>query len=166
MLNVVENAKKNWRQIIKRKYKVIWLVASLVFLVDFFVKRLLLYNLAGASLEVIKNIFHISVVGNTGAAFGILKDKTYPLIIFSIIFILFFLFFIKTEKSKNSVFYISCGLILGGALSNLYDRIFLGFVIDYIDLRIWPVFNLSDSCITIGISLLLMETYLKNKKHI
>jgi signal peptidase II len=56
-------------------------------------------------------------------------------------------------------FAISYGLIIGGALSNLFDRVFLGYVVDYIDLRVWPVFNLSDSCITVGIGLLLFYSF-------
>ena len=71
---------------------------------------------------------------------------------------------LKSENKKNMFFLIPCGLVLGGALSNLCDRLFLGFVIDYIDLRWWPVFNLSDSCISVGISLLLLESIFSAKK--
>ena len=46
----------------------------------------------------------------------------------------------------------------------MYDRIFLGYVVDYLDFRIWPVFNLSDSCITIGVALLLIDSFRKRKK--
>ena len=67
------------------------------------------------------------------------------------------------KKYKVHLFLIPCGLILGGAVSNLWDRIFLGFVVDYIDLRVWPVFNLSDSCITVGVGLLLWQSFKKSR---
>jgi signal peptidase II len=60
---------------------------------------------------------------------------------------------------------VSCGLILGGAISNLCDRITLGYVVDYFDFRVWPVFNISDSCITTGTGLLLIDSFKKTKNN-
>ena len=132
-----------------------WGIAALVFLFDFLIKGYLRSNLAFESIPVIKNIFHITVVFNTGAAFGVLQEKTNFIIYITVIFILWLFIFLRKEKQVTLRFAICYGLIFGGALSNLYDRIFLGYVVDYIDLRVWPVFNLSDTCITIGIGLLL-----------
>ena len=159
-------------------YGVVWLTTLLVFIADFFIKSYLRSYLAFQSIPLIKNILHITVVFNRGAAFGFFSGKTNFLVYIGIIFILLFLFFIKRESKKSSsglkqsasfrggvtaprslLFLISCGLILGGALSNLCDRIFLGYVVDYIDIRIWPVFNLSDSCISIGVSLLFLNSF-------
>jgi len=70
----------------------------------------------------------------------------------------------KKENKKTTFFLISGGLILGGALSNLWDRLYLGYVVDYIDLRVWPVFNISDSCITTGAIFLLWDSYRDQKK--
>ena len=145
---------------------VAWGIAAVVFIADFFIKAHLHTNFLHTSTPVIKNIFHITVIENTGAAFGILHGKTTLLIFAGVIFMLVFLLFMKNEEKKTLMFNISCGLILGGALSNLYDRIFLGFVIDYIDLRIWPVFNLSDSCITVGAFLLIWLSYRDSKKQL
>jgi len=135
-----------------------WITASIIFLLDFLIKAYLRANLLNSSLPVIKNIFHITVITNTGAAFGILQGQSGFLAFLGIAFILIFIVLVRKENKKSKSFLIPCGLILGGAISNLYDRIVLGSVTDYIDLQIWPVFNLSDSCITIGVILLLWQS--------
>lgn len=147
----------------KRKQRIelsiVCIAAVLVFTADFFIKQYFLKNPHLQSIPVIKNFLYISVVFNSGAAFGILKGKTTFLIYIGLIFLLLFLMnFIKAEK-KSKIFLISCGLIMGGALSNLYDRIFIGYVVDYIDLRFWPVFNISDSAISIGACLLFLSEF-------
>jgi len=140
------------------------IVASLIFTADFFIKRYFLFNHSFESIPVIKNILYLTVVFNKGAAFGILKGKTSLLIYTGIIFLLIFLFTIINERRKNIFFLIACGLIIGGAFSNLTDRVFLGFVVDYIDIKVWPVFNLSDSAISIGAFLLLLNEFKKPQK--
>ena len=142
---------------------VAWVIAAGVASADFLVKTYLRINFPHSSIPIVKNIFHITVVENSGAAFGILRGKTTFLIYTGLIFLLVFFFMMKSEKRKDLLFLIACGLIMGGAISNLYDRIFLGFVVDYIDLRIWPVFNLSDSCITVGVGLLIWQSYIRPK---
>ena len=139
----------------------VWIVASIVFSLDYLIKAYLRTNLLNSSLPVIENIFHITVVTNTGAAFGILQDQAGFLAFLGTVFILFFIVLVRRENKKGKLFLIPCGLVLGGAVSNLYDRMIFGSVTDYIDLRIWPVFNLSDSCITIGVILLLWQSYRK-----
>ena len=138
---------------------VTWIIATIVFLTDFCLKGYLHSKYPFQSIPLIKNIFHITIVFNKGAAFGILQKSGTFLIYVSILFILLLFFLLKREKTKSKLFLVACGLIIGGALSNLWDRLFLGYVIDYIDLRIWPVFNLSDSCITVGAGFLLWDSY-------
>ena len=136
-----------------------WIVATAVFFADFFVKGFIRSLFPFQSIPVIKNILHITPVFNSGAAFGILQENTTFLTFAGIVFILLFFILIKKEKKKSAIFLIACGLIIGGALSNLWDRLYLGYIVDYIDFRIWPVFNISDACITIGAGLLLWESY-------
>ncbi len=150
------------KQIIR--FSFVCIVASLVFTADFFIKRYFLFNHSFESIPVIKNILYLTVVFNKGAAFGILKGKTSLLIYTGIIFLLVFLFTVINERRKNIFFLVACGLIIGGAFSNLYDRVFLGFVVDYIDVRVWPVFNLSDSAISVGAFFLLLNEFKKPKK--
>ena len=141
-----------------------WVVATTVFLADFFIKGYLRSQSPFQSIPVIKNILHITLVFNPGAAFGILQKNTTFLIYAGIVFILLFFILVKKENKKSTLFLLACGLIAGGAFSNLWDRLYLGYVVDYIDFRIWPVFNLSDACITIGAGLLLWESYQSHKK--
>jgi len=145
-------------------FSIVCIAAVLVFTVDFFVKQYFLKNPHFQSVPLIKNIVYISVVFNSGAAFGILKGKTTFLVYIGLLLLLLFLMGFMNEKKKNLVFLISCGLIMGGALSNLYDRIFIGYVVDYIDLRVWPVFNISDSAISIGACLLFLNEFKKPAK--
>ena len=139
----------------------VWSIAAVVFCLDLITKTYLRTNFLYVSIPVIKNIFHITVIENTGAAFGILQGRTNFLIYIGLIFLLLFFVILKKENKKGLLFLISCGLILGGALSNLEDRIFLGYVVDYLDFRVWPVFNLSDTCITIGAGLLMLQSFRK-----
>lgn len=141
-----------------------WVIATVVFLTDFFLKGYLHAKFPFQSIPVIKNIFHITLVFNRGAAFGILQKSTTFLTYAGIVFILLFFILIKKENKKSAFFSIACGLIIGGAFSNLWDRLYLGYVVDYIDFRVWPVFNISDSCITIGAGILLWESYQGHKK--
>ena len=117
------------------------------------------------SLPLINGVFHFTLVHNRGVAFGLLKGKA-PLFIFtSLIAILLILMALKDKKAhafdlgnkearKNRIYRISLILILAGGIGNLIDRIILGYVVDFLDFRIWPVFNLADSAITIGAVLL------------
>lgn len=105
------------------------------------------------SIPIIKGVFHITLVHNRGAAFGILKNQI-PLFIITSVFAIILIYF-NIKKNKQSKFYsIALSLILAGALGNLIDRLFFGYVIDFLDFRIWPVFNVADSAITIGAILL------------
>ncbi|MBU1113177.1 MAG: signal peptidase II [Candidatus Omnitrophica bacterium] len=144
-------------------YRVVAVTAALVFFVDLVVKTYLRTYFAYQSIPVLNKIFRITVVFNTGAAFGLLKGNTALLIGLGLIFIGLFIFLIKSEAEKGLLFFISCGMILGGAISNLTDRVFLGYIVDYLDFRIWPVFNFSDSCITVGVALLLFRSLWKKR---
>ena len=95
------------------------------------------------------------------AAFGILKNQT-NLFIFTSIFAIILIFLNLKKYKRLSIYTISLSFILAGALGNLIDRLSLGYVIDFIDFRIWPVFNIADSAITIG-AILLGWSVLKTK---
>jgi signal peptidase II len=105
---------------------------------------------------VIKGFFYLTLVHNKGAAFGILKNQTLLFILSSIFAIILIYFNLKKSRKKNklSLNDFALGLILSGAIGNLIDRLFLGYVIDFLDFRVWPVFNVADSAITAGAILL------------
>lgn len=115
------------------------------------VKKLFLHQ----SIPVIKGIFHLTLVYNRGAAFGILKNQIYLFVLVSVFSI--FLVFSALRGcgfKKPSIYSLSLACILAGALGNLIDRLVFGYVIDFIDFRVWPVFNIADSAITVGAFLL------------
>lgn len=116
----------------------------------------------GQSIPIIKNVLHITFVKNTGAAFGFFKNSTYFFIVVSIIAIVIIgAILIKSVRngkfSDNFLSNFGLVLIISGALGNLIDRASLRYVIDFIDFRIWPVFNIADSSITIGTVLLTLS---------
>lgn len=107
------------------------------------------------ALPVIKGVFHLTLVHNQGAAFGILKGQVLLFVLIAVLAIIVISFALRNNYSRKPPLYnLSLGLILAGALGNLIDRLFFGYVIDFLDFRIWPVFNLADSAITIGAILL------------
>jgi len=118
-------------------------------------KFIVIKNLnANQSIPIIKGLLYVTFVRNRGAAFGILKNQL-PLFIFTALFAVVLIFLVISKKRQRPlILNISLGLILAGAIGNLIDRLFLGYVVDFIDFRIWPVFNVADSAITVGAVLL------------
>lgn len=145
------------------------IIGIIIFIIDQFSKFLLTrYLYLGQSLPLIRNIFHITLVHNTGSAFGIFKNQGLFFVIISLAVIAFIiLYWIKEPKKlqKEKLLKLGLVLILSGALGNLADRLRFGYVIDFLDFRIWPVFNLADSSITIGTILIIYQTiFMKEKK--
>lgn len=103
------------------------------------------------TIPIIQNFLHITYVKNTGAAFSILQGKTLFFSVISIFIIGFIIYIVfktpVTKRSHRLVF----SMIVGGAIGNLIDRMRFGYVIDFIDFRIWPVFNIADCAIVIGV---------------
>lgn len=113
------------------------------------------YLLLHQSIPIIKGVFHLTLIHNRGAAFGMLKDQVYLFILTAVICVVLIPLYLNRQRLKSlSLYNISLGFILAGALGNLIDRLFFGYVIDFLDFRIWPVFNVADSAITIGAILL------------
>lgn len=124
-----------------------------IFLLDRFSKFLALKYLSlPKSFPVIKNIFHLTLVYNHGSAFGIFKKGNEIFIILSFLAILFIVYQLKNYSHMSLKF--ALVLILSGAIGNLIDRLAWGYVVDFLDFRIWPVFNFADVSITCGIILL------------
>lgn len=127
------------------------IITVIVLFLDQFTKALALKKLAyGETLPVIKNIFHLTLVANSGSAFGLFRDSTVIFIAVTIIAVIFILRYLIISRRENFIVRFCLYLILGGALGNLIDRLRFGCVVDFLDFRIWPVFNLADSCITVG----------------
>ncbi|MDD5436393.1 MAG: signal peptidase II [Candidatus Omnitrophica bacterium] len=133
----------------------IFLAALLVFVLDRLTKIAAMSNMSyGQSIEVLPKVFHITFIRNDGTAFGLLKGQNTFLALLSVIAIIGILIYAVTHKRIGRGISVALGLVLGGALGNLFDRIRFGCVIDFFDFRVWPVFNVADSAITIGVILL------------
>ncbi|WP_425807114.1 signal peptidase II [Desulfitobacterium sp. Sab5] len=112
------------------------------------------------SLIVIPKVLHITYVLNPGAAFGLMAGKTWIFVLTAILVIIGVIFaYFKIPKTEKML-RLTLGMIGGGALGNLYDRVVIGKVVDYLDFQIWPfVFNFADSMIVIGVGILLLVMY-------
>jgi len=129
---------------------IVFFVLSLDRLTKFLITKNLSYS---QSLPLIKGALHLTLVHNQGAAFGILKNQTALFISASLLAVA--LIYSDLKRNRRGRYYnVALSLILAGALGNLIDRLLFGYVIDFLDLRIWPVFNLADSAITVGAALL------------
>ncbi|MFH1784431.1 MAG: signal peptidase II [bacterium] len=141
----------------RKSLMIIYVIALVLLILDQISKYIIANNmLPGESLPVINNIFHITYVENTGAAFGILKGQNFFFIVISIIAIVYIVFFSKKALGRTILPTVSLGIILGGILGNLADRLRLGCVVDFLDFQIWPVFNVADSGISVGAALLII----------
>ncbi|MFH1441248.1 MAG: signal peptidase II [Candidatus Omnitrophota bacterium] len=134
----------------------IFLIVLIILFFDRLTKILATKNLSlSESYPLIKGYFHLTLAHNRGAAFGILKNHLYLFVLTSVIaIVLIFLDLHKHRHKKISLYSLSLALILSGAIGNLIDRLYFGYVIDFLDFRIWPVFNVADSAITVGAILL------------
>ncbi len=122
----------------------------------------------GESIPVIRGFFHMSMVHNTGIAFGFFKDQGIVFVIVPIIAIILLIFNVYYYRQNKEVisrgYILAFSLILGGAIGNLIDRIFFGYVIDFIDFRVFPVFNIADSAITIGAVIIALKCFQLSSK--
>lgn len=132
-----------------------YIIAFFVFMIDFF-SKMIISNLLklGKSIKVIEKFFYITYVHNEGAAWSILENQRILLLIISV-FVLFLINKYMNKEELNKLESVSYGIIIGGIIGNLVDRLFRGYVIDFLDFKIfgynYPVFNLADSFIVIGI---------------
>ena len=135
----------------------ILIIVSAVVFLDQLSKFFALSNLQlNTPVILIKDFFYLTLVHNRGAAFGMFKNQLILFIAISLFAISFI--FIHLKGKKNPLIHkLSLGLILAGAFGNLIDRLRLGYVVDFLDFRVWPVFNLADSALTIGALLLSWE---------
>jgi len=132
-------------------------IALLVVFLDQLTKFLIKQNLKlNQSVPIIKNILHLTYVTNTGSAFGLFKGMNPIFMIFSIAVIIGIFYYLRKKiKENEKALQFSAGLLLGGTIGNLIDRLMYGSVIDFIDFRIWPMFNIADSAVTISVILLI-----------
>jgi signal peptidase II len=135
------------------------LIITGIIILDQLTKYFALKNLT--ETPIIKNVFHLTLVKNTGIGFGLLRESNTLLIFLTITILALIVYYFK-YLSDDPKYDLGVCLVTGGAISNIIDRIFRNFIIDFINFKIWPVFNIADAAITIGIIYLIIIT-LKQK---
>jgi signal peptidase II len=127
-------------------------LSSLVILIDQATKYWIQSRMAyGESSPVIREVFHITYILNPGAAFGILENKTWFFIAVALI-LLAGVAYLYPRLPETPIVKLGTGLLVGGAIGNLIDRVRIGYVIDFFDFRVWPIFNVADICIVCGVA--------------
>ena len=149
----------------------IYQITAILLLVDQFIKYLVTHKMnLYDSFSIIPGFFKLFYVRNSGAAFSILENQSFLLIIVSVVIIILIDRFLRKEKKLSKEYVIPFGMILGGIFGNLLDRIIHQAVTDYLSFHLFnyyfPVFNLADISITCGICLLIIEIILEKKKEV
>ena len=145
------------------------IILSLICLIIDQITKILVIKILplSGSIEIIKNFFYIIPTNNTGAAFSILIGQRIFLILITIAILAFLIQYIKKNKIERKIDIISFSFIIGGSLGNLIDRIIRGSVIDFISLKLgnynFPIFNIADTLIVVGVILLLIGVKGGNK---
>ena len=142
---------------------ILWsLIVVIIIALDQISKYWVINNIGPTdSITVIPDVIDFVYVKNTGAAFSFLADKTYGIILLSCISVAFcvgVVWFMIKKKPQNKLLTISLALMLSGALGNVIDRIFRGYVVDFIETTFikFPVFNVADIAITLGAALVII----------
>ena len=145
------------------------LVALLVIIFDQLTKYYVVSNFyLGESVPVIENVFHWTYILNPGAAFGMFEGSRWFLVVIAI-GVLVGIWYMKDEINEGGwMMQYGAALFGGGAIGNLIDRARSGLVIDFFDFRIWPVFNVADIAICVGVAMILWKVlqteFLTNEK--
>jgi len=138
-------------------------VSFFIVLLDQITKLIARKTLAGeSSVPVIPHVFHWTLVENPGVAFGLLPGLGWLLILLVSGCLIALVFFLHRMRSLHWMKSLPIAFILGGAAGNLIDRIRFGYVVDFLDFRVWPVFNLADTFISAGVLIFFVSVFRKH----
>ena len=147
----------------------IWL-AALVVLLDQLTKNIVVAMMAeGQSIPIIPNIFHLTYILNPGAAFGMFAHNRTFFICVALLVLVIVWWFRKEILAEPLCVRAGTALFIGGAVGNLIDRAENGMVVDFFDFRIWPIFNVADIAICVGVGFIiwnLIQTEILKKQKI
>lgn len=127
---------------------------AIVFLADQFTKWLVREFLEFRESVPAEGFFRLTHTFNSGSAFGLFRDQNFSLILVSVVGITILYLIYRSQRQPGNLLRLSLGLQFGGAAGNLLDRVRLGHVTDFVDVGSWPIFNLADASIVIGLALL------------
>ncbi|MFA5479512.1 MAG: signal peptidase II [Candidatus Muiribacteriota bacterium] len=163
-----------WPVFFIKNFKKIWLrfffffIFILYFVIDRLTKYIVINNMSlHDTIPVLNDVFHITYIRNYGAAFGFLQHKLALFVIVAFLSVFMIFFYAFSKQAERIWTQVALGALLGGALGNLYDRIFFGYVIDFLDFRLinFPIFNFADVVIDIGIIMLFYEIIFMEEKR-
>lgn len=127
-----------------------------------------LLGVPGTTIPLIENVFHLTYVENRGAAFGLLQGKQVFFYIITVVIVVgIIVYLVRNRKKVNRWTCVALGLLLGGAIGNMIDRIQLGYVRDMFDFRLinfW-VFNVADICVVVSVIMLMIELIRSEKRE-
>ncbi len=137
-----------------------WLILILGLLLDQATKYLASAKLVfGQPVELIPGIFQFNLVYNTGAAFSILKGHTFLFAIMAMVVLLILIIIYYFTPKEQRLWRIALSLTAAGILGNMVDRLRLGYVVDFFDCIIWPIFNVADTLLVVGAALLIIVSF-------
>ncbi len=146
---------------------VVLLIGAITLALDFLTKLLVQLKMEpDQSKPIIQGIFHLTFVQNPGAAFGLMKYQTGLFIVITVVVILIIVVYSRKLGKGDNLFRVALGLQLGGAVGNLADRVRFGYVVDFLDFRVWPVFNLADTAIVVGVVLFAYELLRRGDREV
>ena len=137
-----------------------FLVVGGVLILDQAVKALVQQKMAeGMSIPILPGAFHLTYILNPGAAFGLFAEQRWLFILVAVLLVTGVAFLFRQLVQQPPMLRLGAALLVGGALGNLLDRIRIGRVVDFFDFRIWPIFNIADIAICVGVGLILLVTF-------
>ncbi|WP_010096757.1 signal peptidase II [Ornithinibacillus scapharcae] len=147
-----------------------YVLAIIVIALDQFTKFLVVKNMElYEQIPIIHDFFYLTSHRNTGAAWGILEGKMGFFYVITVIVIIGIMYYLHKFGKENALFASGLGLLLGGAIGNFIDRLFHQEVVDFLDFIIFgydfPIFNIADSSLTIGVIIVIIATILDEKKQ-
>lgn len=122
------------------------------------------HMLTGASIPVIQDVFHLTYVLNPGAAFGLFEHQTMFFVFVAVCMVMAAVYFYPRIPKQYQLLRYGTGLMVGGALGNVMDRIKTGYVVDFFDFRVWPVFNIADTAIVCGVGFIIITMVFLHKE--
>lgn len=134
------------------------IIGAVLVIIDQIIKYFVsVYLQPVGSVSVIDNLFSLTYVENKGVAFGMFSDMRWVFVALTSVLLAIIIFYMFKKRPKGKFFYVCAALIIGGGIGNLIDRIFYGYVIDYLSLSFFPpVCNFADYCITAGTIMLVI----------
>lgn len=144
-----------------------YLIAIAIIALDQWTKQLVVKNMEiGESIPLIADVFHLTSHRNMGAAFGILQNQRLLFIIITIAVVVGIIYSLARIGKTQPRVSLALSLVLGGAVGNFIDRLLTGQVVDFFDFTLinFPIFNVADMAITIGVAILLIDTLLEGRK--